>query len=569
MAKVRKKSAKRPARKSKSRVIVADSPHALPWLLSLLALCLAAIAYLPVLSATFLGGSGATGTRVFSGWAPLAEWSFLGQWALSGLEPALVLRINVILHALAAALVVPALLPLLGLLPSFCAAVLCAVHPLLSEAIVTAAGRSQLLGALFLLAALALAGIETARRGGAIVRDAGIAVALLAALLSGEGAFAAPLVVVSAQLLNGAGGGVRRILPAAMVSVVSYCVLRVACGAPAPSSQIFNMLSLPECILSLLALPGRALSLVLLPYPLASIYPADALLPFPLSTEKIVGYCAMLLLTSVAVALAVVKEARRSALWWCCWWFLAAILASVLAPLDSGAVFAERNSYIAAYGVVAALSSGIPRFFPGSLAVCASLLLAGISLLYTHGVLPVWSSQSALSRHQIELAPGDLGARLRYAIALRESGEFTSAEQCLGMVLAQQPGNPDALYHLAEIAQARGERERAGVLYGQVLAHSPNHVVTLAALGKSALFRNDAQEAAKRYGRVLELAPDSSEGLRGMVGVYLLRGESERALRLLDQLIEREPRQRELQVLREQVLSEHLVLKPQAGKAPF
>ena len=117
-------------------------------------------------------------------WRPLVILSFAVDWQLSGGNAAWLHATNILLHALATALVVFVIAAYVAPAAALAGGLLFAVHPVHVEAVANLVGRAELLAACFVLAAL-LAGRVVRRRVGAGRPSAPAEAALLAALVCG------------------------------------------------------------------------------------------------------------------------------------------------------------------------------------------------------------------------------------------------------------------------------------------------------------------------------------------------------------------------------------------------
>lgn len=161
---------------------------------------------------------------------PLTVATYRAQYSASGLDPVAFRRVNLALHALAAALVVLLTRRLGGSagVAAF-AGLLFATHPVHAEAVGWIVGRAEVLATVFALCALLVRPPPGSRTNG--LRESVMILCYLAAALSKESALALPLVLWAFDRFEGVNRGTRLrrfvLLCAAAASVIAlrYVVL--------------------------------------------------------------------------------------------------------------------------------------------------------------------------------------------------------------------------------------------------------------------------------------------------------------------------------------------------------
>jgi tetratricopeptide (TPR) repeat protein len=122
---------------------------------------------------------------------------------------------------------------------------------------------------------------------------------------------------------------------------------------------------------------------------------------------------------------------------------------------------------------------------------------------------------------------GDFRVRLQQAAQASAHGELTRAEDLYQSVLAQLPGNTEALSGLADVARRRGDTASATRLYERVLDSNPSYLPSLMAVADMKWSSGDHQGAVSYYRRVLEQAGPSSEyGQRAQARINETAGAS-------------------------------------------
>jgi signal transduction histidine kinase len=98
--------------------------------------------------------------------------------------------------------------------------------------------------------------------------------------------------------------------------------------------------------------------------------------------------------------------------------------------------------------------------------------------------------------------------RVRYARLLYHMGRYGEAEAGYRQVLAQDPGNLDARWGLAEVVLALGRAKEAELLVRQVLAVKPGYPLARFTLAKALLEQGKGEEARRLLREELKANPD-------------------------------------------------------------
>jgi len=98
--------------------------------------------------------------------------------------------------------------------------------------------------------------------------------------------------------------------------------------------------------------------------------------------------------------------------------------------------------------------------------------------------------------------------RVRYGRLLYHMGRYAEAEESYRQVLAQDPGNLDARWGLAEVVLALGRAKEAEVLARQVLAVAPDYPLGRFTLAKALLEQGRVEEAKGLLQEELRRAPN-------------------------------------------------------------
>lgn len=421
---------------------------------------------------------------------PLVVQSFALNYALHGLQPFGYHLVNVVLHALATALVWLATLRL-SRAPALAAvvALLFSVHPVHTEAVANIVGRADVLGGLFLIAGIAV--LAKRIQDLTPTRCALAALAFLAALCSKEIAVCYPLVALATVIFvarrdNASiprnGWLSRGALLAAPLPV--YFTLRIIAVGPQlarreMNSLLFNPLidaNLPERIWGALTVFGHYVRLILFPaelsadYGLAVVDPASG--PDAMSLVGLVG--AILLALTLARWRSPAPQAPLAA--WGVVVFAASYVLISNTILLIGVTVAERLIYFGSFPLLVVLCAtaahALPRRPDATRALTALLaiviLVGGVRTTVRN---PAWADNHALfardaaSTRSAHLNEGAAGIRLRQAQEasdpVRQAALLKEAEIFISRALAIKQNYPEALRRLGTLYLLRGDRERA------------------------------------------------------------------------------------------------------------
>ena len=115
-------------------------------------------------------------------------------------------------------------------------------------------------------------------------------------------------------------------------------------------------------------------------------------------------------------------------------------------------------------------------------------------------------------RRAVELAPGRIDTRLRYADQLTLANQFDAARIEFERAYKQAPDRPEVLTGYARcLAREPGQEDRAEEMLRRSLALKPDQVEALFELGQLRYSRNDFAEAKRLLGRARELDPTDAE----------------------------------------------------------
>ena len=353
---------------------------------------------------------------------------------------------NLVLHAAVATLLFLVLARLFPAPAAAFAAVVYAVHPVLSESVAWVTARSELLLGLWALAGTWCLLHPTL---GLAARSALLAGAVSAALLSKESAVVLPAVWAAVSLV--ANGGLRRrdrlllLGPALAVALVAVGIRVAVFGGLPPGVRAFSGMPAGTRYGVVFMSLWRYARMMVVPTALTVHWP-----PLPLAMHVPSAVLGVLVLCTCAVAAAAGILRRRL---WALGpaWFLVMLFPYSNLAVPIGTIMAERFLYVPAMGLAFCLAwclskiglTSVParRIFVSVAVVCVALLSAG-----TRTRARVWRDDLTLWRAAARAYPGDLVARVAevFYLVKRETpgamAEASRAWQGVRRELGRYPG---------------------------------------------------------------------------------------------------------------------------------
>ncbi len=450
-------------------------------------------------------------------------------------------------------------------LVAFATAALFAVHPLLTEAVGYVSGRSEVLCATFILAALLLARRWLA--GSAWPWLAGGLAMFALALGAKEVAAAFPFLLLAYDWLCTGGTPAeqrRRLwrLHAPLTAVVVAAGLaRLATLAVEPTATGFR--SAWTNALTQVTVVARYLGLLVVPVGQSIAHAVAA----PPPARAVVGAVVLL---AVGIGAAVAVRRREPLATFGAVWFLLLLAPSSAVPLREP--MAEHRVYLASMGVflIAALGLALgaqgtsrgrtteiateragerreARRAPpiqrnawrvGVLGVTLAVL-GWLTVARTH----VWASPVSLWADAARAAPGAWEPHYQLGDALRESGRCAEAIEQYRIVARLRPAHRDAYNNLgiclAETRQVGAAREA----FGRALAIDPSFARAHNNLGGLALLEGDPAEARRQFEQALALDPANLVARRQLASLFeTVFDEPGEAARLCREILALDPR---------------------------
>jgi protein O-mannosyl-transferase len=455
----------------------------------------------------------ADGVRAF--FRPIVTLSYRLDYVVGGGTPFAFHLTNVLLHA-AVTVLVFAWMRRLGaeVLAAAAATVLWALHPRLTESVTWISGRTDVLAALFMFAAMLVWPGEGDPRAGRALRAWGAAALLLIALLAKEIAVVGGIAIVLGEVLRNGDmrSAVKRLLPLGFALAV-YGWLRWNALHESPVDD-----SVPHGWpwYAPLAALGTYAAMIVDPRPSAQI--GDVLHP---SVVAAVGGAAMVVLA----ALAVTRSVRASARVWIgpsCLAILGIALVLHVLPLPVTVIAADRYLYVPLAGIAAAAALGMTRAPERArkallVASAAATVLLGVMCAARiddwRDELRFWLVTTRVARRDDPLPLGEL------ANVLYRAGDYAGALPLYRAIAARGEG-ANALRHASNVAAclARlGRYDESLALRRQLAKLEPDNPRRSFDVGLVQLHALRFGPARADFARALALAPDYEEA-RAMLG---------------------------------------------------
>ena len=461
-------------------------------------------------------------------WRPLVTLSYRVDGELSGWQPWLFHLVNVVAHALSAALVArigfarripPALAMGAGLV--------FATTPAASESVAWIAGRTDAFAALFTLATLLLAKAWRARRSPA----AGVAAVACAglALCAKESALVLPL-LLAADAMDDPGErrwrAARDVLVPSLLIVLAWAALhRILVPGPAhPPASATGGPAGPAAGLAAIVWAHLAW--------LAPWAPHSPLLDLWRPPGALVAAGAWCALVALLVPVGRLVRRRTPLV------LPAALLVLPLAPvaaaslIEPGVRFAERALVLPAAGLALALAWGASRV-PAPRRAAATIALTGwaaLQLACAWAPIGAWADDASRIRRVAEMRPRDLDALLGLADLLSTQGRTAEALTWVERAEAVSPGSAAPLVARASIAYRAGANARALELAERASALEPANlaagVIRVRALAKLAR----AAEARAAGDSLVAAHPGEAAALGAQGAARLAAGDAAGAL---------------------------------------
>jgi tetratricopeptide (TPR) repeat protein len=465
---------------------------------------------------------------------PLTFTTYWVEHRLWGFTPAGYHAVNLLLHALATALVCLFVRALgAGAWVAGLTAALFATHPIQVESVAWVAERKNVLAAVWYLAA-ALAFLRHRRTGS----EAAYALSLLccaAALLSKTATITLPFSLLLAdRVLRG------RWDPAALVRLAPMLLLGAAAALVTVNAEAeppaIPLLERPLVAASALWFYARQL---LAPSALLPVYPRWGVDP------SVLLWWLPLLGASVVAILLLLRRPPGLTHWGA--GHFAVTLLPVLGLVPYGfteySFVADRHVYLASIGVFLIAALGLDWLRQRQALSATALAIALVVLLGVRSVrqIAVWRDGESLWLYELLHAPDSWLARNNLAMALINQQRLDEAAPFLEEALAIRPNYVEAHNNLALIRYRQGDFAGAEQQSRAAVALKPydagltkNLALTLIALGRK-------DEAERELRHALRDSPDAAEVRYVLADLLLQQGRTEDAVRELQAAVASRP----------------------------
>lgn len=386
---------------------------------------------------------------------------------------------------------------------AFTGASIFAVHPLMTEAVGYVSGRSEVLCAVWFLAAMLLG--RRAMITGNAAAATGAAASGILALATKETAVALPVVLVAYDWLLRPGTHEARrrrwlVFAPIFALVVAAALYRVFAFDRAPSA--FGLGSPFLNFLTQAIVVWRYLGLLVWPVGQSIMHEVHRVS----SVLDPLAWCGVGGLLLAAFAAFRVRVSAPLVPFGIVWFFAVLAPSSSVIALREG--MAEHRVYLAVAGLLIALSTVQFRPLEGARrpgpSVRVGYKVAGVLVLLVLSALTlrrneVWASPASLWTEAVSRASGMWEPRYALGDALREAGNCAAAVAEYRQVVAMRPAHRDAHTNLGICLGQTGQLEEAEGAFRRALEIDPGFARGFTNLGALALVAGDPARARDFY----------------------------------------------------------------------
>jgi Flp pilus assembly protein TadD len=403
------------------------------------------------------------------------------------------------------------------------AAILFAVHPMMTEAVGYISGRSEVLCATFFLLAL-MCGRRWIRGHGAIWALLSVGLWIVA-LATKEIAAMFPFVLAGYDWLIAPG---TRVDKRGRTLFVYVPIIAVALMAAVARLAVFARVENAELVavqwryvLLELDVVRRYLTLMLVPVGQSMFHDVSLL-------RGIFDPRAVLAIGTLALMLVLAWRVRRSdglASFGILWFLLLLLPSSALVALGHGEAMTEHRVYLASGGLFLAAGDAIARlmvrltraggrvrfYARGALATGVIVLCA---LTVSRNV--VWASPVALWHEAVDRAPDHWRPRLLLGEALQDNGRRDEAVEQYEAALRIRPTEPSAYMKLGLCFAEMGRLPEAAATFQRLRALDPRSAGASTGLGAVAMLQGRLDQARQYFLDAIERDPRNVSARRSL-----------------------------------------------------
>lgn len=488
--------------------------------------------------------------------------------------------VNLILHA-CCCLILFAMLRLLTSTHIACiAALLHAVHPVLSESVVSAAFAEDMLCLLFLLCAM-YAGIRYfAAKKNAYLWLSASAIGYLCSLASKEMALFYPIFLAVFLVITRQQKSRAAIFFISMVLIsVFFCILRFKVFSN-PDAAAHTMLNpLPEWITVIYYIPDY-LRLYLLPVGLTILHPVKAVPPVSIITT-----CLYILFFIVLIVLCfrLIKSNKTVGIGFI-WFLLALVPVSGIVPLKFP--FAERFIYLPTIGLHVIVAQLLcTTLYKVRKKIVVPMLLIFFILLMSNSMIrsadwrsdwTLWHTTAQTSprspvtqymlgslyqkqglleqakkayQRSIRLNPDYLSPYINLATVYMDLGQYEYALRINNTILAKSPAMAIAYLNNALIYAAQGDTEKEKIAYLSALQSDPSYIPVYECLTQWYIDHHQSKQAAPLWEQALKYDPYWITAYINLYKYYVDQDSKEKAHAVIQRGLKYNPDNRTLRLL--------------------
>jgi cytochrome c-type biogenesis protein CcmH/NrfG len=466
---------------------------------------------------------------IYSPFRPVINLSYALDRALWGLAPFGYHLTNLALHAIAVVLLFALLRRLFedarvatrADVLAFAGAALFAVHPLQSEAVAYVSGRSELMCAVWFMAAVLFA--RAAMLSGSRARGAGAIVCGLLAIASKETGLMLPLVVLAYDWLLRPGGEEARrwrfwrLYVPAFVLLGGFTMYRllVMGSFTRTTTPLLNLLTQAVVI-------WRYLGLLIWPWGQSIMHAVHR----ATSVFDVAGWVALTGLAGVCAGAVFLRRSHPPVTLGIVWFLAVLAPSSSFIALREG--MAEHRLYLASAGIFMAIAATLSPWLVRDEAVPrltragAAALTAVLTVLFILTVMrnQVWSSPVSLWAEATVRAGGMWEPHYALADSLREKGDCSAALPEYRAVVALRPDHRDAFTNMGICLAQTGQLEDAERAFRRVLEIDPAFPRGYTNLGALALVAGDTTRARDYYREAIAQDPDNVLARMQLSSIY-------------------------------------------------
>ncbi len=474
---------------------------------------------------------------------PLTTVSFWLNANLAGENPRPFILTNLFLHLCVSLLVLSLLRALFprAARTSAATAILFAVHPLHSEAVIGIVGRAELLAALGAVGAYRL-GLEFLRGRGAPwgIASAAVLFVGLCGKESAVGIFSVLLFHLWSVRSRGASDDVRTVFGLGgfwFAALSVFLLLRInILGSLFGLGHVTRMdnplfeAGTIERIGTALYIQLVALGQLVWPASLSPDYSYPQIVPTPALQAWGWAFLAALL---AAFFLAV--RGKQSRLLWGLVFATGTGLLTSNVPFPIGTVYGERLQYLPSLGSIWVLVAGTAWLFrnrpvPAALPLAVTILLAAALGARSFAKGPDWKSDLTLFGNAVEAVPNSTKAWTNLSLARSKANLFEEGMVAAERALALDPDYVAAQQAKASILNQTGEPEAAmAILEPHRQMPGRRGITALLELGNAHLLLQDGRAAEAEFRTVMDRVsdrpgPPDERWMVGMASAFALQG---------------------------------------------